>query len=169
MSFLPPHLSIPRMRQPENRRRLNRRLPATEVNHPREWNLFERGGHEMNATRRRFFQGGSAGEAKISKTDSRANSAEVQCEACPLNQVKVGVAVRVKKLCVSHDIQVRLRELGFCEHQIIRLLATQSNCICQVCNARLAISHKLAGFILVEPLSSPSKEAARNPLEAQWQ
>jgi len=50
----------------------------------------------MNATWRRFFQGGSAGEGKISKTDSRANSIEVQCEACPLNQVEVGVAVRVK-------------------------------------------------------------------------
>jgi len=62
----------------------------------------------MNATWRRFLQGGSAGEGKISKTDSRANSVEVQCEACPLNQVEVGVAVRVKKLCVSHDIQVRL-------------------------------------------------------------
>jgi Fe2+ transport system protein FeoA len=123
----------------------------------------------MNAIWRRFLQGGSAGEAKISKTDSRANSVEVQCEACPLNQVHVGVAVRVKKLCASHDIQARLRELGFCEQQIIRLLATQSNYICQVWNARLAISHRLAGFILVEPLRSPSKEVARIPLEAQWQ
>ena len=123
----------------------------------------------MNATRRQFFQSGSAGEVKISKTDSRADSIEVQCEACPLSQVEVGAAVRIKKLCASHDIQVRLRELGFCEHQIIRLLATQSNCICQVCDARLAISHNLARLILVEPLRSPSKEIARNPLEAQWQ
>lgn len=123
----------------------------------------------MNATWRRFFPGGSAGQGKISETDSRASSVEVQCEACPLNQVKAGVAVRVKKLCASHDMQVRLRELGFCEQQIIRLLATQSNCICQVCNARLAISQQLARFIIVEPLRSPSKEVARNPLEAQWQ
>src|SRR5690242_19749697 len=123
----------------------------------------------MNATRRRFSQGGSAGQARVSKADSRANSVEAQCETCPLNQVEVGVAVRVKKLCVSHNIQVRLRELGVCEHQIIRLLATQSNCICQVCNARLAISQQLARFIIVEPLRSPSKEVARNPLEAQWQ
>src|SRR5258708_36161222 len=97
------------------------------------------------------------------------HSVEDQCEACPLNQVKVGVAVRIKKLCASHDIQVRLRELGFLEHQIIRLLATQPNCICQVCNARLAISQKLARLILVEPLRSPSKELVRNPLEGQWQ
>ena len=110
------------------------------------------GEHDMNATWRRFFHCGSPGEVKISKTDSRANSVKIQCEACPLNQVEVGVAVRVKKLCASHDIQVRLRELGVCEHQIIRPLATQSNCICQVCNAHLAISHDLARFILVEPL-----------------
>ena len=103
------------------------------------------------------------------KADFRANPVEVQCQVCPLSQVKVGVVVRIKKLRVSHDIQVRLRELGFCEDQIIRLLAKQSNCICQVFNARLAISHKLAGFILVEPLRSPSQEAARSPLEAQWQ
>src|SRR5690242_19550735 len=164
------------MWQPENRRRSNRRLSATEVIilvngiylNPVS-GTSQGGEHDINATRRRFSQGGSAGKMKISKTDFQSNSVEAQCEACPLNQVEAGVAVRVKKLCVSHDIQVRLRELGFCEHQIIRLLAIQSNCICQVCNARLAISHKLAGSILVEPLRSPSKEVARNPLEAQWQ
>jgi len=43
LSFLPPDLNIPRMRQPENRRRFNRRLPASAVNHPCEWNLFEAG------------------------------------------------------------------------------------------------------------------------------
>src|SRR5712672_283430 len=123
----------------------------------------------MNATRRQLFQSDSAAKAKISKTDSQGNSVEVQCEACPLNQVEVGTAVRIKKLGASHDIQVRLRELGFCEHQIIRLLASQSNCICQGCHARLAISQKLARLILVEPLRGPSKQVARNPLEAQWQ
>ena len=122
----------------------------------------------MNATWRRFFQGGPAGEGTISKTESRVNAVEVQCETCPLNQVEAGVAVRIKKICASHDIQVRLRELGFGEHQIIRLLATQSNCICQVSNARLAISQTLASFILVEPLRRASKEVVRNPLEAQW-
>ena len=162
------------MRQPENRRRSNRRLPATEVIilvngiylNPIS-GTSQGGEHDLHATRRRFFQGGSAGQVKISKTDFQANSVEAQCEARPLNQVKVGVAVRVKKLCVSHDIQARLRELGFCEHQIIRLLAIQSNCICQVFNARLAISQQLARLIIVEPLRRPSKEAARNPLEAQ--
>lgn len=47
----------------------------------------------------------------------------------------------------------RLRELGFREDQRIRLLTKQSNLICQVCNARLGISEKLADGILVEAVA----------------
>ena len=74
------------------------------------------------------------------------------CEICPLSRVKAGVAVRIKQLCAAPELQNRLRELGFCEDQIIRLLTSQTNFICQVCNARLAISEKLAQLIMVEPL-----------------
>ena len=77
---------------------------------------------------------------------------EPHCEICPLSRVQAGVAVRIKQLCASPDLQNRLRELGFCEDQIIRLLTSQTNFICQVCNARLAISEQLAKIILVEPL-----------------
>jgi ferrous iron transport protein A len=77
---------------------------------------------------------------------------ESRCEPCPLNRVKAGVAVRIKQLCASPETQNRLRELGLCEDQIIKLLTSQSNFICQVCNARLAISEQLAQLILVEPL-----------------
>lgn len=66
--------------------------------------------------------------------------------------MKAGVAVRIKRLCASPEMQNRLRELGFCEDQIIKLLTSQTNFICQVCNARLAISAQLAKIILVEPL-----------------
>jgi len=79
---------------------------------------------------------------------------EARCEICPLNRVEAGVAVRIKKLPASPDIQIRLRELGFCEEQIIRLLTTHTNYICLVCNARLALSRKLAELILVEPLQA---------------
>ncbi len=78
--------------------------------------------------------------------------AEARCEICPLSRVRAGVAVRIKQLCAAPEVQNRLRELGFCEDQIIRLLTSQSNYICQVCNARLAISEQLAKLILVEPL-----------------
>ena len=77
---------------------------------------------------------------------------ESRCEVCPLSRVKAGVAVRVKKLCASPELQNRLRELGLGEDQIIRLLTSHTNLICQVCNTRLAISEHLAQMILVEPL-----------------
>jgi Fe2+ transport system protein FeoA len=60
--------------------------------------------------------------------------------------------VRIKQLCATPDIQNRLREIGLCEEQIIRLLTSQTNFICQVCNARLAISAQVAQLILVEPV-----------------
>jgi len=93
-------------------------------------------------------------DTKTSKTTSRANQMKAQCETCPLNRVTAGVAVRIKKLCTSPETQIRLRELGFCEEQIIRLLTTHTNYICQVCNTRLALSHKLAELIVVQPLGA---------------
>ncbi len=75
-----------------------------------------------------------------------------RCELCPLSRVKAGVAVRIKQLCAAPELQNRLRELGLGEDQIIKLLTSQTSFICQVCNARLAISEKLARTILVEPL-----------------
>jgi Fe2+ transport system protein FeoA len=77
---------------------------------------------------------------------------ESRCEVCPLSRVKAGVAVRIKQLCAAPELQNRLRELGLGEDQIIKLLTSQTNFICQVCNARLAISQQLAQLILVEPL-----------------
>jgi Fe2+ transport system protein FeoA len=72
---------------------------------------------------------------------------------CPLSRVNAGVAVRIKQLSASPEVTHRLREMGFCEEQKIKLLSRQSNLICQVCNARLGISARLADKILVEPLS----------------
>ena len=77
---------------------------------------------------------------------------EPRCELCPLSRVKAGVAVKIKQLCASPELQIRLREIGLGEDQIIKLLTSQTNFICQVCNARLAISEQLAQLILVEPL-----------------
>jgi Fe2+ transport system protein FeoA len=77
---------------------------------------------------------------------------EARCNVCPLSRVQAGVAVRIKQLCAAPELQNRLRELGFCEDHIIRLLTSRSNFICQVCDARLAISEQVAGLIMVEPL-----------------
>jgi ferrous iron transport protein A len=72
---------------------------------------------------------------------------------CPLSQVNTGVAVRIKQLSASPEVTHRLREMGFCEEQKIKLLSRQTNLICQVCNARLGISARLADKIMVEPVS----------------
>ena len=78
---------------------------------------------------------------------------------CPLSQMRVGTACRIKQLCASPEIAQRLREMGFCEEQRIKLLSQQSNVICQVCNARLGISAELAEAIWVEPLQGEEKVA----------
>ncbi len=65
------------------------------------------------------------------------------------------MAVRIKQLAATPDVNDRLRELGFCEDQQVRLLSQQTNVICQVCNVRLGISAQLADSILVEPMAAP--------------
>jgi Fe2+ transport system protein FeoA len=82
---------------------------------------------------------------------------EIQCPkpgVCPLSRVRAGMMVRIKELSTPPDIAKRLREIGFVEQQVIRLVASQSNFICQVCNARMALSAQIAQMIIVEPLAN---------------
>jgi Fe2+ transport system protein FeoA len=79
---------------------------------------------------------------------------EQQPFLCPLSRVLAGTAVRIKRLSAPPEVTHRLREMGFCEEQQIKLLTDHPNLICLVCNARLGISVELADIILVEPLSS---------------
>jgi Fe2+ transport system protein FeoA len=78
-------------------------------------------------------------------------------EVCPLSRIRAGAVVCIKQLSTAPELTDRLRELGFCKEQRIKLLARQSTFICQVCNARLAISRKLADSIMVEAV--PAAEA----------
>jgi len=83
-------------------------------------------------------------------------NAETECRQpfmCPLSQVRAGTAVRIKRLSASSEVTHRLREMGFCEEQKIKLLSQQASVICQVCNVRVGISAQLAERIIVEPLS----------------
>jgi len=80
-------------------------------------------------------------------------------QVCPLSRVKAGAVVCIKHLSTSPDVTNRLRELGFCEDQKIKLVARQANYICQVCNARLAISGELADSIMVETIPAPLSKA----------
>jgi len=81
--------------------------------------------------------------------------AEPRCEVCPLTCVRIGVAVRIRKLCAAPEMQERLREIGLCEDQVIKLITNRTNFICQVCNSRLALSQQLAQLIMVEPVLQP--------------
>jgi len=81
---------------------------------------------------------------------------EGQCtrsRLCPLSKVQAGAVVCIKELTTSPDVSERLREMGICEEQQIKLLTRDSNLICQVCNARLGISEALADSIMVESLA----------------
>jgi Fe2+ transport system protein FeoA len=80
-------------------------------------------------------------------------------EVCPLSRIQAGAVVCIKRLSTAPEVTDRLRELGLCEEQRIKLLARQSNFICQVCNARLAISGKLADSIMVEAPPGSLQEA----------
>ena len=80
---------------------------------------------------------------------------------CPLSRVRAGMAVRIKKLSAPPELSQHLREIGFLEEQVIKLLVRHANLICQVCNARLALSEELARMIIVEPL-----ELAPVPVES---
>ena len=80
-------------------------------------------------------------------------------QVCPLSHIKAGAVVCIRQLSTTPDVTNRLRELGFCEDQKIRLVARQSNYICQVCNARLAISGKLAESIMVEAVPASLRKA----------
>lgn len=70
-----------------------------------------------------------------------------------MNRVKAGTVVCVRELAASADVIDRLREMGLGEDQRVRLVSRQDSVICQVCNARVALSQKLAEAILVEPVS----------------
>ena len=88
---------------------------------------------------------------------------EGQCAGtnlCPLSRVQAGATVCIKQLATGPELTIRLRELGFCEQQRIKLVSRDSSFICQVCNARLGISEKLAESILVETVPATSKQGA---------
>jgi Fe2+ transport system protein FeoA len=84
-----------------------------------------------------------------------------QAELCQLSNVRPGASVRIKQLSGAPEVAVRLRELGFCEEQRIRLLSRHTNIICQVCQARLGISAQIAEHIWVETIPSPEPLPSR--------
>ena len=102
----------------------------------------------------------------MSKAPHEHHSEDGQCafpELCPLNQVEAGCFVKIRRLEASPEVSHRLREMGFCEDQQVRVVRQDDSVICQVCHARLGLSPELAGRIFVEPLGArrqPGKKAA---------
>ena len=75
-------------------------------------------------------------------------------EICPLNRVSAGTVVCIRELLTSADVRGRLREMGLGEDQRVKLVSRQNSVICQVCNARVALSEQLAAAIMVERVAS---------------
>lgn len=73
---------------------------------------------------------------------------------CPLNRVRAGCVVIIKQLTAAPETNQRLREMGFGEEQRVKVITLQHNVLCQVCNARLGLSAKLAENILVQQVAS---------------
>jgi Fe2+ transport system protein FeoA len=71
---------------------------------------------------------------------------------CSLSQCEAGTVVCIKQLTAQPNVVDRLREMGLGEQQRIRLISRHPSLICQVCNARIALSQDLAKSIMVEPL-----------------
>lgn len=89
----------------------------------------------------------------MDKAVSQSN-ADRPAPLCQLSEVPAGTSVLIKQLTASPEISTRLREMGFCEEQRIKLLSNNPNLICQVCNARLGLSSQLANLIWVEKVNS---------------
>jgi Fe2+ transport system protein FeoA len=98
----------------------------------------------------------------VSKRTSSYVILEGQCAGplvCPLSRIKAGSIVCIKHLSASPEISSRLREMGLCEKQKVKLLSRHPSIICQVCNARLGISKRLAEAILVETVPAHMEAA----------
>lgn len=95
-------------------------------------------------------------KAKKSPAEPAADACCAEAGTCPLSSVEAGTTVCIKQLTVQPDVLNRLREMGLGEEQRIRLISRHPSLICQVCNARVALSQDLAKAILVEPLRKAS-------------
>ena len=69
-----------------------------------------------------------------------------------LSEIPAGRYVRIYQLQSQPDVSFRLREMGFCENAIVRLVVNgEGNLICEICNTRIGLNHALADDIIVSP------------------
>jgi len=81
----------------------------------------------------------------------------------PVSELKQDSLQSLSHAAVGCDFHIRflegpaceqLRQLGFCETLQVRKLADGRNLICSLCGTRLALSHKLAEQVFVEPVAA---------------
>jgi ferrous iron transport protein A len=69
-----------------------------------------------------------------------------------LSEIPVGRLFRIRELLSEPDVCLRLREMGFCENAIVRLVVNgEGNLICEVCNTRVGLNQSIAQEIIVTP------------------
>ena len=69
-----------------------------------------------------------------------------------LSSIAAGRFVRIRELQSDPDVCHRLRERGFCENAIVRLVVNgDGNLICEVCNTRVGLNESIAQNIIVSP------------------
>ena len=67
-----------------------------------------------------------------------------------LTDVPVGSRVRIHHLHSEPETSTRLREMGFCEHAMVRcVMKSHGNVICEVSNARIGLGSQIADTIVV--------------------
>lgn len=69
-----------------------------------------------------------------------------------LIQIPTGRFARILRLQSQPEISFRLREMGFYENAIIRLVVNEEgNLICKISNTRIGLNHSVAHDIIVVP------------------
>jgi ferrous iron transport protein A len=67
-----------------------------------------------------------------------------------LSDAPVGKRLFIRQLGSRPDVCTRLRELGFCEHAVVRCISKSDvRLICEVCNTRIGLNASLADDIFV--------------------
>lgn len=69
-----------------------------------------------------------------------------------LNNLRAGKCARIRRLNGAAEACNRLREMGFAENSVVRLLRSGSPILCQVQHSRIGISPELALQVQVDPL-----------------
>ena len=83
----------------------------------------------------------------------------------PLCQLPPGMTARVCELQGEENFRQRLREMGFGEASLVTKISGSTTSLCLVNSTRIALNHRAAMSILVEPL--PVLSRAEGPPNAR--